>query len=464
MKSKQIKRVIFIIADTLRAQNVGLYNPKITTTPNIDALGKSGVVFSNAYASITSTDPSVTSIMNGLYPLSLGLLNHGVNVSKEEERYAFKTTTLSEILKSVGFKTAALDWLSRWHKKGFSYYSGKIIKDQSFNLKKFKDSAAFQGSLPLFMRILDKIAIKVLRRDFFMRFYHGFSPNRKIAYDPANVIVKKAIEILNINKKSKLFLYLHLWDAHAPHTRSKGFKSYLFDSVDDTYNAEISFLDQEVGRLLRYLEKTYLSDKTLIIFTADHGENLYENDVAFNHENLYENVVKIPLIIKHPALDRKRINSIVQHIDIFPTILDLLGETSPPNIDGKSLVPVIIGKKKEIRQFSYFEDLTHRKLEIPKSARRRGIRMGKYKYIHTLKGENKELYSISPAVNFKIDCEELYNLKLDPQEKKNLAESRPRIVKRLRKRLEDLIFELNIKRLERDLKNNSSTHDTSSLF
>lgn len=462
MTKTKIEKIIFIIADTLRAKNVGLYNKKIKTTSNIDALGKSGIVFDNAYASITSTDPSITSIMSGMYPLSLGLVNHAINVSEEEEENASKVITIAEILKTKGFKTAALDWLSRWHKNGYDYYSGKIVKNNDFSLK---SSAAFRGPFHLFLRILDKIAVKFLKRDFFIRFYYALSPHPRIPYDPADVIVEKAIKILTQNKKGKLFLYLHFWDAHAPHTRPKGLKSYLLSTVDDTYNAEIAFLDEQIGHLIAYLERTKLIDKTLLIFTADHGENFYEHDVPFNHENLYENIVKVPLILKHPIFGQKRIHSLVQHIDIFPTILDLLNIPINQEIDGKSLEPIIFGEKRKIRNFLYFEDLTRRKLEIPKAPRRRGIRRGKYKYIQTLRGENQQLYGIMPMGNFSIAREELYDIKSDPEEEKNIAKDKPLVVRRLKKELEDIIFALNIKRFQKDLlKEGSYSYNPSPLF
>ena len=443
MKNNSIQNIIFIIADTLRAKNVGLYGAKPSPTPNIDKLGRSGVVFMNAYTTITKTDPAITAIITGEYPVSTGLVNHGMHVTREEEKSLENANFLPEILKQNGWKTAAIDWLGRWHKRGFDYYSGEIGRDfrQDYPM-------THRLPLPLYLRIIDKIAVKYLRREFLVRSYYALSPDPKIPYDTADKIVDKAIEIFRGNKQKQLFLYLHFWDTHAPHTRPRGFRSYLFDNVDDTYNAEISFLDEQIGRLIAYLKQTSQLEKTLIVFTADHGENFYEHDTPFNHENLYEDIVKVPFLLSHGSVASQKIDKLVQHIDLFPTILDLLSISVPNNIDGKSLLPLMRGKNKLARAFLYFEDITNRKIDIPKQTRRRGIRIGKYKYIETLIGKKEDLYRVMPREDLSVVHEELYDLESDSLEKKRFIYEKPNIVKRLRKELHVKILELNMKRLQ----------------
>lgn len=442
MEKYPIKKIVFIITDTLRAKSVGLYGQFPSPTKNIDKLGTSSVVFTNTFCSSTCTDPSISSIMTGKYPLTLGIINHGRNVTAPEEKNLEKTPFLSEILKRHGFKTAAVDWIGRWHKRGYDYYSGALGKDF--------DSYPIIGKLPFpfVFRILDKISAKLLKRTLLARFYYALSPHPKIPYDTADLVVAKAIDIINKNKSKPFLLYLHFWDAHAPHVRPTGLKSYLTDNVENTYNAEIRFLDKEIGRLIDYLDKTHQLDETLIILTADHGENLSEHDIIFNHENLYEDVVKVPLLFRHKSLVPKKINAFVQHIDIIPTILEMLGIANPPS-DGKSLLPLISGKAKSIRDFVYFEDITYRKLKIMKDTRRRGIRLGQYKYIETLTGKKKDLYEIMPRADLKIQRQEVYDLNRDPLEKNNLAKSRPRLVQALDSKLNEHILSLNLSRLHR---------------
>lgn len=435
-----IKKIIFIVIDTLRAKNVGLYGANPSPTPNIDQLGKDSIIFTNAYTTITKTDPSISSIMTGKYPISLGIVNHGKSVSHVEEENVEKALFLAEVLKANGYETFAVDWIGKWHKRGYDYYSGRIDKDSdsvNFTLRK----------LPLlfYLKSFDKIMLKLSQRSFFVRFYYCFLPNPKIPYDTANNIVDKAIFLLKKNSKKKLFLYLHFWDPHFPHIRPKKFKSYLLDTVADTYNAEVSFLDQEIGRLLAYVREQKENDNTLIILTSDHGENFSEYGNPLNHEFLYENVVKIPLLIRNPYLHARKIDALAQHIDIFPTILQMLNIPITKDIEGKSLLPLIKGIKKQVRDFVYFEDVLHRRFYFTKNRRRRGLRVGNYKYIETLSQYNNPMV---PSELTKISSQELYYLKNDPEEEKNIRKQNSVIVNALRKKLLDFINYLNIKRMQ----------------
>lgn len=107
--------VVLIVVDALRAQNLGIYGYHKDTSPNIDWLGKRGVVFDNAFSCINTTDPSVTSIFTGRYPISHGIINHGTKLTQSEVHAFLRRNikTLPEILKSNGYITLALDWLGR---------------------------------------------------------------------------------------------------------------------------------------------------------------------------------------------------------------------------------------------------------------------------------------------------------------------------------------------------------------
>jgi|GEM_PF-532413 len=441
--SNKPKKILFIVADTMRAKNVGIYNKnKKSFTPNIDRLAKEGVLFENAYASITKTDPSITSMMSGRYPVSLGLVSHGEWLSESEEESLKKVPFLSEKLKKHGYKTSAVDWMIRWHKRGFDYYSGKLIQD-------FEATDLVLDKLPIFryLRFLDIATVKLFKRDFFVRFYYCFFKNPKIPYDPADKVIDKAIDIIKSNKEKNLFLYLHLWDAHLPYTKPKGLKSYLFDSLEGRYNYEIEFLDQQVGRLVEYLKEIGQFEDTLFVLTADHGESLYEHGIPLAHRGLYEEVVKVPLILSHGSFPVSKISSFVQHVDIAPTILDFLGIDLPEHIEGKSLIPLINKKQKSIRDYVYFEDLSYGEYGIKKSERKRGVRKGTYKYIQTLTGPDKKLFTISPSEDAHLETEELYDVSKDPKETNNFADSEKKTKEDLRELLDSHILTLNLDRL-----------------
>jgi phosphoadenosine phosphosulfate reductase len=433
------KRVILIITDTLRADYVGVNKKGVTLTPNIDKLAEGGLNFVNAYSTITCTDPAITAIMTGRYPQSAGLVNHGRYIKEDEIKSVRKLSFIAEILKNKGFKTMAVDWLKRWHKKGFSYYSGSLSKADKFDI-------ADKFPFPLILRIIDKVTVKLLGREFFVRFYFAFFKNAKLHYDPADKVITRGINLLKKNKQEKTFLYLHLWDAHAPHVRPKGLKSYLRDNVRDTYRAEVVFMDGQIGRLVDFLNESKLLDQTLIVLTSDHGENLDTHDIPFNHENLYDDVTKVPLIIYSNSLKPKSIKALVQHVDIFPTILELLHIPNKYRVDGQSMLPLRDGLKESIRKFAYFEDITYRKLNIPRRTRRRGVRVGDYKYVETMIGNDDQLFSVMPREDLRIIKKELFNLKEDSLEKNNLSRDK-QVLSKFSRVLKKVVLDLGMKRL-----------------
>lgn len=439
MNIKNLKNVIFIISDTHRAKNVGLYGAKPTPTPEIDKLGEKGILFANAYTSITKSDPSITAIMTGKYPMSTGLISHGSWIIGKQEQKLKNIPFLAEILRENGFKTAAIDYFGRWHKRGFSYYSGKIIKDIEE-----KKIAGNNIEFIEYLRYLDAIFFKIFKRDFFVRFYYCFFPKVIIPRDPADTVIDDAIKVLENFKKEKLFLYVHFRDPHSPYVRPKGLRSFIFDSIEDRYNAEIKFMDSQVGRLVRKLEKLGDLDKTLIVFTADHGENLTEHNIYIAHHDPYEEVVKIPLIFYNPNFHFKKIKSFVCNIDIFPTILDFLKIPVAQNIDGKSLLPLINGKSTKLRNFVFFDDNLFGKYSLRKSRRKLGVRVDNYKYIRTIRGKDQDIFQPFP-VNYRVAQEELYDLNVDPMEKNNLAVINKGILSRLRSVLDYQIKSLKSK-------------------
>ncbi len=445
-KTPKFKKVIFIVADTLRQINLEKKD-SIKNFPNVNYLKKNGVDFKNAYATVTKTFPSIAAIMSGYYPLHLGLVNHAnvdseYLISKEEELNVKNNKFLPEILKENGYKTLAIDWLGLWFKRGFDYYSGPL---GDFKPLEFRFEAR---PILFYLNSLKSLTVRIFRREIFTRAYFCFSKNPHYPYDTAEKVFDKAINLLNKNLEEKVFLYLHLWDTHEPHVNPKGFASYLLDTVDRTYEAEIKHIDTQMGRLIDYLKKTNQINDSIIIFTSDHGENFYESGSPFAHDLLYENVVKIPLFFSSPKIENQEVENLVNNLDIFPTLLRALNIKTPSGIDGISFdlnrKEILGGKNRSI----YFEDILKKKrFNTLKKTRRRGIRVRNYKFIETIAGKKEELTKIMPSENLKIINRELYNLKADPKEKNNLVNKKPKLAKELEEKLHNLIQELNFKRL-----------------
>ncbi len=445
--------ILFIVIDALRTKNLSCYGYSKRTTPNIDMLAREGVLFQEAYACINFTDASLTTIFSGRYPTSHGVLMHGRRVSKNciKNLNSSGTRFLPEILRSNGYTTLAVDWLDRWHKRGYDYYSG--------------DSRAPTTS---FIR---KLTHKKLRSSLEERFLHfGLShfPSflrrhgrlRMTAIDHTN----QAITLLKRKYKERFFLFVHYWDTHLPYFAPADYvkkyyqdlcsqsmqnilnqidsetesylriKKYLkVDSVDEAiarYDGAIAFVDNEIGRLIKTLDDNEILDNTLIVLTSDHGESLTEHGIFFDHHGLYDVNIHVPLIIRYSELPNgKRIRSFVQHFDIVPTILDIFGiEAQNFDFDGKSIMPIIDDEVEKIHTAIYAEEA--------QDERKRAIRTKDYKYISTLSG-NEAVCRACKCIHGGI--EELYDLNEDPEENQNIVEKSPKVANMLKSQLSSWI-------------------------
>ncbi|KPJ65595.1 hypothetical protein AMJ44_09845 [candidate division WOR-1 bacterium DG_54_3] len=279
-------------------------NPK---TPHIDSLAERGVLFSRAFAHNSTTLPSHTNILLGTTPLYHGV-HDNLNFIVNEE-----LMTLAEYLKNHGYSTGA--------------FVGAYSLDSRFGLSQGFD-------------IYD---------DDYAR-THSVNPaslERK-----AEAVVESALEWLK-RQDSLWFLWIHCWDPHVPYEPPEPFKTQY---KEDPYEGEVAYVDNVLGGLFSYLEKNNLFDNTVVIFTGDHGESLGEHGEDTHGFFAYNATIWIPLIISTPRNEHSRIDCYVSHIDIFPTVCDLLRLEKPSFLQGISLLPALNGKKLSERPI-YFESL-----------------------------------------------------------------------------------------------------------
>ena len=460
--------VILIIIDALRAKNLSSYGYPLPTSINIDRLVKEGVKFENAYACTNATDPSFTTIFTGRFPLCHGILHHGPYVTREEMMRVRTIISLPEILRSNGYLTLAVDWLGRWHKRGYDFYSGSSALDQREPLFKripFNFIRRFSGR-PEIQYIVYVLLKAALRNKFNIG---------EVTYFNARKVTDLAIELIKKYCKRKFFLALHYEDNHLPYSPPISYVNRFYhlygmkypkiklddilrkignpkfrlamrnltidaESTDELlarYDGEISFVDHEIGRLLEILDNYGLSDETIIVLTSDHGESLLEHEIFFDHHGLYEEVIHVPLIIKGPGLPKsKRIKNLVQHTDILPTLLDLLDIRKPLFLDGKSLVSLIYSSKeeKEAHPTAYFEEYNYEQ--------KRSIRVGQYKYIRALSYKGA-ICKVCVKVHGGI--EELYDLSRDPKEVRNIINDEPELAREFKGLLDEWIRSLRRK-------------------
>jgi len=451
------KNVVLFVIDALRADHLGCYGYDKNTSPNIDKLAKEGIKFNNAFCCANITDPSLTSIMSGRYPISHGIRNHGVNkITKKEIKKYHKsnTTLLSEVLKEKRYKTIGLDWLGRWHTNGFGYYSGNIKKSRSFRFGK-----KFLNKIP------DSISGKI------KRIYHSRKKdNSSLSNMPnAKELIEESKSVIS-KDENPFFLLVHMWDTHTPYNvnaprrmcskfldengedletvfkkiKREGWENFLRNAtdgcettseVDATYDSAIKFVDNQIGEFVKFLKEKNLYEDTIIVITSDHGESLTEHGIYYDHHGLYDQTTRVPLIITNLGLDFSEVEGLIQHVDLFPSILDELGiGYKHLDIDGKSICGLRNDDTDDIRPYIYCEETL--------TTDKRMIRTKRWKYI---KAKSKNSLVCSNCGFKHGDEKELYNLVNDPEEKNNVYDENIDISSDLDRKLEGFIGRLKEK-------------------
>ena len=366
--NKQKLNLLLITIDTLRPDRLSCYSREYLPTPHIDRIAQKGILFKRAFAHVPLTLPSHVSIMLGTIPPYHGVHDNSHFIVRDE------FLTLAEHLKSYGYATGA--------------FVGAFPLDSRFGLTQGFD-------------VYDD--------------HYGSKSSQEFSFVErrAEVVVEKAVDWLG-KQNRPWFLWIHCFDPHQRYDPPEPFKS---EYKDNLYNGEVAYVDFALGQLFDFLKEENLENNTLIIFTADHGESLGEHGESTHGYFAYNSTLWVPLIISFPGATAKEIEDEVCHVDIYPTVCDMLGIKKPPFLQGFSLSPLIKGKKIPKREI-YFESL--------------------YPYYSRgwapLKGfiREDEKFIDSPIPEY-------YNLAQDFRESLNLASSKN--LKELKAKLEKIIKE-----------------------
>jgi arylsulfatase A-like enzyme/Flp pilus assembly protein TadD len=299
--------LLLVTIDTLRTDRLSCYSSKYVKTPTIDALASKGILFEKAFAHNPITLPSHANILLGTTPLY-----HGVS-ENSKTKVADAFLTLAEHLKSNGYATGA-----------------------------------FVGAFPLDSRFGLDQGFDVYDDSFPTKSVYTYSYSER----KAEQVISSALAWIS-KQRGKWFCWVHLWDPHAPYLPPE---PYLREYKSDPYSGEVAYVDAELGKLFENLQKKRWMEKTLVILTADHGESLGEHGELTHSFFAYNSTIWIPLIVAGPGIQDSRVGEYVCHIDIFPTVCEILNVVSPPFLQGKSLMPLIKGKKGKEKPI-YFESL-----------------------------------------------------------------------------------------------------------
>jgi arylsulfatase len=385
-------KVLLVVADALRADHLGCYGYGRPTTPILDAVAKRGARFERFFAPSIPTEPAHTSIFSGEHAA-----RHGVMVHKESRtRPRAGMAWLPALLKNAGVKTVAFDNLGdskAWFAQGWSEcYNLRHAKslltaaDINRELIPWLDRHT-DGSWFCFVHYWDPHSPYLAPVEYRRRYYEG-EPDDGHIDDVARWQAQPS------------FPFAYRWQVR----HYEPFRD--LDYVRALYDAEINYLDEELARVFDALSA--LGDECIVIFTSDHGEVMDDRPGFFDHAGLYEDTIRVPLIVSGSGVpEGVVIEGMYQHLDLAPTILSLFGQSVPASMSGRNLVHVAANHPADPGYQTII--LSEGTWEI-----KWGIRTQNWKFVKVI-----------DAGVHGVTHDELYHLSSDPRERVNLAGLEP---------------------------------------
>lgn len=408
--------ILLISADGLRADHLGCYGYRWDTSPGIDALAQSGVLCEQVMAPAIPTIPSYTTLYTAQHPIVHNIVSHPPN-NQIQQTAPF----LPREFLQADYTTCAVDSLMRlrpWMGRGYEYY---IDPSQRHTM-----------------------------------LYLG------VTCEDLN---HRAIPWLKDHSAEPFFMLIHYWDPHWPFLPPERYRDLYYEGDNPTdpdnhaldgwwqhptgaiardtwlrtadglvtdpdyvtalFDREVRYLDDGITRLLESLDEIGLTENTIVIFTADHGVNLYEHGICFDHMyGLYDGNIRVPFIIRWPGHlpDGVRLDQTLQISDIAPTLLEAADVPVHPDMEGRSFWKLLTAEEKEGGHDRVIS------LECTYQARW-SLRTDQYKLI----------WPPGPDGGEGGPQRELYDLRADPQETNNIAESAPAKADAMQSELQDWI-------------------------
>ncbi len=377
--------LMFVVVDTLRADRTSAYRYARETTPALRYFADTGIRFADHWAQSSWTKTSMASLWTSLYPARTEVLNHRDTVSSAAEMPA-------EILRAAGYATAGI-WRNGWVAPNFGFAQGFDV----YLAPPAKQAPATLRQAPRAGRI-----------------------------DGTDIdLVYSAIEFLRANGDRRWFLYLHMMDVHQYITTPDN--AIFGSSYSDAYDNSIRWQDEQIGMIMSELHALGLASRTLVVVVSDHGEAFGEHGAEGHARDLYGEVVRTPFIIIPPfKLSPGVVVPVAtQNVDVWPTLLELLGLPGPEPSDGASFVPVLLERqraKSDDVSISHLDRSWGKKEAEPHPTV--AIREGRYRIVHDSRSPSRD---------------QLFDLESDPGEFADVAGSFHGIVSRLRARVDEYL-------------------------
>lgn len=396
--SKKPNILLFGI-DSLRSDHMSLYGYNRLTTPHIDKyIAEGGVVFDNMYSPSIPTTPGYASMLTGMDCFSTDCV-----ALRHQGKLIDTVKTLPEVLRENDYNTTCIGFGGNAASRGFDKYLPYGDWEQE-KARKMNDVAIPE---------LERLAGEDKPFLLFMRHMDPHSPY--YAPKPFDRLFYEADEF-DLNNKSLKPVY-----------EFKPFRDYFLswfpegctdaEYIIAQYDGCLAYMDACINTILTKLRNLGIEDETIVVFTSDHGETLYDHDCYFDHHSIYDNVLNVPFAIRYSKLPYVgNISDITQTKDVMPTILSLAGIETGINFDGRDMTPTFTGGEVPQEPEFYITEATW--------MRKHGWRTPEWKL----------MIALEPDFHFKPEVE-LYNLISDPDEYDNLAEKEPEVVEFLKNRM-----------------------------
>ncbi len=401
--------IVLIVIDTLRADHLSHYGYGRPTAPALDGFAETATLFTDCTSPAPWTVPSVASVMTGLHPARHRLHRMGFALPED-------LVTVAEVLRDGGWQTAAVSF-NPYIRPDFGF-------DQGFDL--FEDHRGKFGASPDVAEMVHWVDTW-LTEDPPQPFFLYLQPMN--VHGPYKV-PKEARRVLLGRPPSRRFKYFGepmraIMRKGRLDLREQVDPAYV-ESLIDQYDTAVRYTTDQVARIFALLSSRGLFDNTLIILTADHGEELFDHG-GFNHgTSMHRELLHVPLYVKMPGQrEASQISTPVSLLDLFPTILDVAGLQSRPHVDGRSMLPVLDDPSSaaglDPRSLVY-------QCKWQKHFVGSAISSGRFKLVKIISNYERTSHGWR-----------LYDVRSDPGEHIDLAENQSEVLERLRREMDRAI-------------------------
>ena len=424
--ARQKPNIILIVADDLGYGDLGCYGQQKILTANVDRLAAEGMRFTQAYAGSTVCAPSRCSLMTGMHNGHNRIrdnLPHNIWLRPDD-------LTVAEILKQAGYKTGAIGKWSlgnpgSWglpNYQGFDYWYGHLSQDQAI---RYYPSYLWENDKMVLLQ--DLVMINDVGKMI------GNRGGKRVKYTH-DLFTEKAISFIKRHAEDPFFLYLAYTIPHFSEYPKDSPDHYIVPSdepyadrnwpqIAKNYAAMITRMDRDVGRIMELVKKLGIDENTIVFFTSDNGpcqgspipNEFFDSNGALRggKRDLYEGGIRVPTIVRWPGkIPSGQVSGQVWAFwDFLPTAAELASLPAPKDIDGISMLPALVGKRQKNHEYLYW-DYGH-----VRKTYKQAVRMGDWKGVRN---------GLAAPI-------ELYNLRDDQSEAKNVASEYPQVVSQIKK-------------------------------